>query len=93
VEENVGCPGVVRALIRAYGKVYDNLVKHDSNYPRPEVLEALVKQGRAEYGMSGVGRARTWIIRTLEQNDLKTEPRTTPRRRNRIVLMSESTGP
>ena len=51
-----------------------NLVKHDPNYPPAEALEALVKRGRAEYGMSGVGPGKDsegsdWIIRTLESND------------------------
>ncbi len=67
-------PESIRAVVRAYAKVHANLVKHDPNYPRPEVLEALVKQGRPEYGMGGVGTGKDsegsdWIIKTLEKND------------------------
>jgi hypothetical protein len=67
-------PDSIRAVIRAYARVRDNLLRHDPDYPRPEVLEALVKQGRAEYGMSGVGAGKDsegsdWITRTLETND------------------------
>lgn len=67
-------PDSIRAVVRAYGKVYGNLLQHDANYPRPETLAALVKQGRPEYGMKGVGEGKDsegseWIIRTLEQND------------------------
>lgn len=66
--------GLIREVIRAYGKVYGNLVKHDANYPPAEALQAVVEHGRAEYGMNGVGPGRDsegsdWIIRTLEKND------------------------
>jgi hypothetical protein len=67
-------PESIRAVLRAYAQVHGNLVKHDGKYPPPEVLEALVKQGRAEYGMHGVGAGKDsdgseWIIRTLETSD------------------------
>jgi cellulose-binding protein len=67
-------PDSIQALIGAYAKVHANLVKHSPGYPRPEVLSALVKQGRAEYGMGGVGTGKDsegadWIIRMLEKND------------------------
>jgi hypothetical protein len=67
-------PESIRAVVRAYSKVHGNLLKHESNYPRPEVLEALIKQGRPEYGMNGVGTGKDsegsdWIIRTLERDD------------------------
>jgi hypothetical protein len=64
----------IRAVIRAYAAVHPNLVRHTPDYPQPEVLGAVVKQGRAEYGMGGVGAGRDsegsdWIIRTLERDD------------------------
>jgi len=67
-------PESIRAVARAYAKVHGNLVKHDPAYPRPEALEALVRQGRPEYGMSGVGAGKDsegsdWIIETLERAD------------------------
>jgi Cellulose-binding Sde182, nucleoside hydrolase-like domain/Cellulose-binding protein Sde0182, C-terminal domain len=67
-------PESIRAVIRAYGAVYGNLVEHDAHYPRPEALQALVKRGRAEYGMGGVGAGKDsegsdWIVQTLEKND------------------------
>jgi hypothetical protein len=67
-------PESIRAVIRAYAAVHANLLKHDPAYPRPEVLEALVKQGRAEYGMGGVGAGKDsegsdWIIRALDAAD------------------------
>src|SRR5438270_1332961 len=30
--------GIVRAMVRAYGQCYSNLVQHDSRYPKPEQL-------------------------------------------------------
>lgn len=67
-------PESIRAVIRAYARVHGNLLKDDPNYPRPEALDGLVTQGRAEYGMSGVGAGKDsegsdWIIRALEEND------------------------
>lgn len=67
-------PELIQAVIRAYGRVHGNLIKHDAAFPRPEALAALVKQGRAEYGMQGVGAGKdsegsAWILRALEKND------------------------
>ena len=69
-------PELIQDVIRAYAKVRGNLLKHDANYPTAEVLEALVKEGRAEYGMKGVGPGKDsegseWIIRTLENDDTR----------------------
>jgi hypothetical protein len=69
-------PESIQKTIRAYSKVHGNLLKHDKDYPRAEVLEALIKKGRAEYGMSGVGAGKDsegseWIIRTLEKDDAR----------------------
>ena len=67
-------PELIREVIRAYGKVHGNLVKHDLDYPSAETLQAVVKHGVAEYGMKGVGpdkdsEGSEWIIQTLEKND------------------------
>jgi hypothetical protein len=67
-------PELIRNVIRAYAKVHRNLTEHDPNYPSAENLESLVKEGRAEYGMNGVGAGKDsegsdWIIRVLEQDD------------------------
>jgi hypothetical protein len=67
-------PELIHGVIGSYSKVHGNLVKHDRHYPPPEVLHLLVKHGRAEYGMSGVGAGKdsegsNRIIETLERND------------------------
>jgi hypothetical protein len=67
-------PDLIEGVIQAYGRVYGNLQKHDAGYPTAATLLALVKRGRPEYGMSGVGKGKDsegseWIIRTVEKND------------------------
>jgi hypothetical protein len=67
-------PKSLEEVIRAYSKVQANLVQHDPDYPRAELLQTLVKRGRAEYGLGGVGPGKDsegseWIIRTLEKDD------------------------
>jgi hypothetical protein len=67
-------PDSIRNVIAAYGKVRDNLAKHDPNYPTAESLLSVVKQGLPVYGMQGVGEGRNsegsdWIIRVLERDD------------------------
>src|SRR5215471_14323389 len=43
-------PDSIRAVINAYGRVHRNLLAHDANYPAPEALLSLVKQGLPVYG-------------------------------------------
>jgi cellulose-binding protein len=67
-------PDSIRAVIHQYAKVQPNLTKHDPHYPTPGALEAMVTQGRPEYGMTGVGPGKdsagsNWIIQCLENND------------------------
>ena len=67
-------PESMHAVIRAYAKVHTNLLQHDRRYPQPDALDALVKSGRPEYGMSGVGDGKDsegsdWLIHVLEKSD------------------------
>ena len=67
-------PASINRIIRTYGKVQANLNKHEKGYPAAESLLQLVKSGRSEYGMSGVGNGKDspgseWIIKILEEND------------------------
>lgn len=67
-------PERILAVIDTYAKVHLNLLKHDEEYPTADVLRAVVKTGRAEYGMSGVGTGKDsegsdWIIQALERGD------------------------
>jgi len=67
-------PDLIQDVVTAYGKVYSNLLKHDPAYPAPANLLAVIKRGRPEYGMTGVGSGKdsegsNWIIRALQKND------------------------
>lgn len=67
-------PESIRAVIAAYDKVRPNLLLHAKGYPTAASLQALVKQGRPEYGMAGVGEGEDtegseWIIRALDNPD------------------------
>lgn len=67
-------PESIRAVIRAYGQVHGNLVKHSAGYPQAEFLQSLVKSGQPDYGMGGVGEGKDsegsdWLIKVLEKND------------------------
>ncbi|MEQ8413398.1 MAG: DUF1593 domain-containing protein [Imperialibacter sp.] len=67
-------PESIRKVIRAYGKVQPNLLKHEAGFPEAEDLLAIVKQGLPVYGMLGVGEGKDsegsdWIIKVLEEKD------------------------
>lgn len=67
-------PDSIREVIEAYARVHGNLAKHDRHFPPANALQALVKRGRPEYGMGGVGANKdsegsAWLIRALAQED------------------------
>lgn len=67
-------PESIERVIRAYGNVRRNLLKHEPGFPDAGSLLRLVKRGRAEYGMQGVGKGKDsegseWIIKVLEDKD------------------------
>ena len=64
----------IKKVIRAYGKVQPNLIKHEAGFPEADALLKLVKQGLPEYGMLAVGDGKDsegsdWIIKILEEED------------------------
>ena len=67
-------PEAIRKIIRAYGKVQPNLLKHEAGFPDAETLLAKVKHGLPVYGMQGVGKGKNsegsdWIVKILEEKD------------------------
>jgi len=67
-------PESIQKVIIAYGKVRENLLRHESGFPEANSLLQLVKQGLPEYGLGGVGKGKDsqgsdWIIQVLEEND------------------------
>jgi hypothetical protein len=67
-------PETIAGVIAAYGTVRPNLLVHEPGFPAAQDLLALVKRGRPEYGMAGVGKGKDsegsdWIVRSLERKD------------------------
>ncbi len=67
-------PQSIVKIIQAYGKVHENLVRHDAAYPGEEDLLKLVKKGPPVYGMQGVidgkySEGADWILEVLEEED------------------------
>ena len=52
-------PERIQERVAAYGQVRDNLLKHASGYPTEEHLLSVIKAGRPEFGMKGVGEGKS----------------------------------
>jgi hypothetical protein len=69
-------PESIVKVIRAYETVRPNLLNHEAGFPEAGSLLNVVKSGLSEYGMRGVGddkdsEGSDWIIKVLEENDLR----------------------
>ncbi len=67
-------PWIIEKVVKAYGQVQPNLLKHDPHYPPAEYLLSLIKSGSTEYGMGGVGRGKdsegsALLISALKNDD------------------------
>lgn len=67
-------PESIEKVIKAYGKVQSNLLKHEAGFPEANTLSSLIKDGLPKYGMKGVGKGMDsegseWIIKVLEEDD------------------------
>src|SRR5262245_57098939 len=51
-------PEMIEERVRAYGRALPNLRSHAAGYPEMQSLLSLIKSGRPEYGMSGVGAGK-----------------------------------
>jgi len=51
-------PETMREIVRAYGEVRPNLLKHADGWPAAAALEAVVAAGPAVYGMAAVGKGQ-----------------------------------
>ena len=66
----------IHEIVDAYAKVRDNLEIHEKGYPQATHLKALIKKGRSEFGMLGVGEGKdsegsNWLIKVLEKDDAR----------------------
>ena len=73
-QQNKIAPESIERVIKAYGKVQPNLIKHETGFPKSEDLISLIKNGLPIYGMQGVGDGKDSegserIIEVLEEKD------------------------
>jgi hypothetical protein len=64
----------IHEIVDAYGKVKDNLEKHEKGYPEYEQLKSVIKRGFPDFGMNAVGPGKDsegseWIINTVDKED------------------------
>ena len=64
----------IHEIVDAYGKVRDNLEKHEQGYPSHSLLKSRIKKGFADFGMAAVGEGKDsegseWIIKTIDKDD------------------------
>lgn len=64
----------IKEIVEAYGKVRDNLVKHESGFPTGNYLNSVITEGLPEYGMQAVGKgkdsdASEMLIKAVDKND------------------------
>ena len=67
-------PQRIRRIVEAYGKVRDNLEKHEPGFPTAEFLLGRISEGIPVYGMDGVGEGKDspgseLLIRAVDHND------------------------
>ena len=67
-------PETMHALIRAYGEVRGNLLKHAAGWPESATLDARVFAGQPGYGMAATGTGKmsegaTAILRAVDRDD------------------------
>jgi len=64
----------IHEIVDAYGKVRDNLLKHEAGYPALEQMKSLIKKGIPAFGMSAVGKGKDsegseWVISVVDRDD------------------------
>lgn len=64
----------IHEIVDAYGKVRDNLMKHEQGYPTHVYLKERIKKGYTDFGMNAVGKGKDsegsdWIIKVVDEDD------------------------
>jgi hypothetical protein len=62
----------IHEIVDAYGKVRDNLEKHETGYPSYDHLKSVIKRGYPDFGMKAVGSGKDsegsdWIIEVVDR--------------------------
>ncbi|MCA9197601.1 MAG: DUF1593 domain-containing protein [Planctomycetales bacterium] len=73
-QQNRVAPERIRRIVTAYGKVRDNLEKHEAGFPTEAFLSERITEGLPVYGMNGVGEgkdspASERLIQAIDQPD------------------------
>jgi len=73
-QKNHVAPQRIRRIVEAYGKVRDNLEKHEPGFPPSEQMLTLVSEGLPAYGMEAVGQGHDspgseMLIRAIDRDD------------------------
>jgi hypothetical protein len=66
----------IHQIVDAYGKVRDNLEKHEKGYPTHAFLKERIKKGIPQYGMAAVGKGKDsegsdWVIEMVDKEDIR----------------------
>lgn len=69
-------PERIRQIVEAYGKVRDNLEKHEYGFPNGDYLLSVITQGLLDYGMNAVGEgkdspASEMLIKAVDKKDAR----------------------
>lgn len=72
--ENIIRPDLIEEIIHAYGRIHQNLLKHNQDFPSPDYLLSVVKKGNPLRGWEYTGEghdteASEWIIRCADRDD------------------------
>ncbi len=64
----------IRQTVEAYGKVRDNLLKHEPGFPEASALLSVLREGRPAFGMAAVGEGKDspgseLVIQAVDRND------------------------
>jgi hypothetical protein len=73
-QRNRVAPQRILQIVEAYGKVRNNLEKHEPGFPTAEFLRARISEGIPVYGMDGVGEGKDspgceLLIRAVDKDD------------------------
>ncbi len=66
----------IKQIVDAYGKVRNNLEKHEQGFPSVEYLQSVVTEGLPKYGMTAVGKgmdspASEALIKAVDRDDTR----------------------
>jgi hypothetical protein len=67
-------PQRIREIVEAYGKVRDNLEKHEAGFPTGDFVRSVITEGLPDYGMNAVGEGKNSpaseaLIRAADKSD------------------------